>query len=447
MIQGTSSSAGKSLLVTALCRLLLRRGYRVAPFKAQNMSNNARVCNDGEIGVAQYLQAQAAGVEASVEMNPVLVKPEADGQSQVIVKGRADHDITAMPWQERPAELWPPIVSALDSLLDRYDLLVLEGAGSPAEINLRRCDLANMAIARHAEAQIVLVADIDRGGALAHIYGTWALQRPDDQRRLAAFLVNRFRGDERLLAPGLRQLSLLTGMASLGALPMIDHLLPDEDATPAWQSRVGAPAVAIIRYPSASNLDEYWQLAQVANIVWAERPSQLLGCELVILPGAKDVEHDLAWLHRSGLARAIRELAAQARPLLGICGGMQMLGARLGSERGLELLDVTTDYRSEKLVARREFELPPLDGYWRPLSGLVFDAYDIRHGRISADVRQIGSVLGLACHGLFESPRVLTRLFQTSPKATLERVIDDLADEVAQHLDVDRLLGCVGVAA
>src|SRR4051812_6918859 len=263
MVQGTSSWAGKSLLATALARLIARRGVAVAPFKAQNMSNNARVVEGGEIGTAQYLQARAAGVEPDVRMNPVLVKPEADTRSQVVVRGFADLELSRRPWRERGPALWPVVEEALRSLLAEYELVLIEGAGSPAEINLRGTDLSNMRVARAAGARVLLAADIDRGGAFAHLYGTWALLPAEERALLGGFVLNRFRGDASLLAPGPELLERHTGVATVGVVPLIEHGLPDEDGA-AEPVRTGTrPRVAVVRYPAASNLDEFRLLEQV----------------------------------------------------------------------------------------------------------------------------------------------------------------------------------------
>ena len=295
MVQGTSSSAGKSLIATALCRHFARRGVRVAPFKAQNMSNNARVVAGGEIGTAQYLQALAARVTPEVRMNPVLVKPEADMRSQVVVRGVADLNLSARPWRERAPDLWPAIDESLRSLLDDYELVVLEGAGSPAEINLADCDMANLRAATAADAPVLLVCDIDRGGAFAHLYGTWALLAREDRDRIAGFILNRFRGDPALLAGAPQRLTELTGVPLAGVVPWLDHGLPDEDGATipgdaavavAGQRTAGAvgaaevaeamPVVAAIAYPTASNLDELKPLEQVVELRFARAPARSL---------------------------------------------------------------------------------------------------------------------------------------------------------------------------
>jgi adenosylcobyric acid synthase len=257
MVQGTSSSAGKSLLVTALARSFARRGLRVAPFKAQNMSNNARVVADGEIGTAQWLQAKAARVPAETRMNPVLIKPEGDRRSQVVVRGRVDHELSRTAWRGRAGWTWPVIEESLGSLIRDFDVVVIEGAGSPAETNLWDCDVANMRVAEAADARVLLVTDIDRGGAFAHLFGTWALL-PDHHRRLiGGFVLNKFRGDPSLLAPAPEELAERTGVPVLGVVPWIEHFLPDEEGALRTHPSPDGPVVALVRYPTASTLDVF----------------------------------------------------------------------------------------------------------------------------------------------------------------------------------------------
>jgi adenosylcobyric acid synthase len=445
MVQGCSSSAGKSLLATALCRALARRGLDVAPFKAQNMSNNARVVAGGEIGVAQYLQALAAGVEPDVRMNPVLVKPEGDTRSQVVVLGRPDLRLSRLPWQERRGALWPVAEEALRSLLAEHELVVLEGAGSPAEINLRDTDLANMRSAHLAGARVLLVADIDRGGAFAHLYGTWALLAEEDRELLAGFVLNKFRGDASLLAPAPERLEELTGVPTLGVLPWLDHGLPDEDGAASPPRRRG-PRVAIVRYPTASNLDEFKPLEQVADVRWAAAPADLDGAALVVLPGSKQVAGDLRWLRATGLADALG-----GRRVLGICGGLQMLGGRIrdqagvdGDADGLGLLPVETVFAAEKATRRTTLRFGPLPEPWAALTGLAVTGYEIRHGRSPGGEEELvvasGAVCGVYVHGLFEDPKVVEALIGLAPTRTLDDALDGLADAVEHHLDLDALL-------
>jgi adenosylcobyric acid synthase len=462
-IQGVSSFAGKSLVTTALARTFHRRGVRVAPFKAQNMSNNARVVDGGEIGVAQYLQALAAGVEPDVRMNPILVKPEAHDRSQVVVMGRVDHELGARRWRDRPGPLWPVAEAALRELLTEYDLVLIEGAGSPAETNLRSTDLANMRTAHAAGAPVVLVADIDRGGAFAHLHGTWALVDDADRAALRGFVLNKFRGDESLLAPAPQDLEEGTGMAFLGVLPWVEHGLPDEDGAAPPAARPGSTSVAVVRYPTASNLDEMKPLEQVADLVWATEPNALDGVDLVVLPGSKHVAGDLAWLRERGLDRAIADRAARGGRVLAICGGLQLLGGAIeddagvdGSGTGLGLLPVRTVFRAEKRTERVDAVFTALPEPWRALSGLAFGGYEIRHGDVlttGAAAEAIpggrayvaGAVLGLTLHGALESPAIVEALVGRRPAQDLETVFDGLADLVEERLDVDALGRLAGV--
>jgi adenosylcobyric acid synthase len=463
MVQGTSSWAGKSLLVTALARLAARRGVAVAPFKGQNMSNNARVVDGGEIGVAQYLQALAAGVEPDVRMNPVLVKPEGDDRSQVVLLGKPDPELSRTPWRARPARLWPAIESSLRSLASEYELLVIEGAGSPAEINLRSTDLANMRVAQVTGAKVVLVADIERGGAFAHLFGTVGLLEPFERALVRGFVLNKFRGDPALLAPGPERLAQLTGIPVVGVVPWFEHGLPDEDgaATPG-RAPTPRPLVAVVRYPTASNLDELKPVEQVADLVWARAPEDLVAADIVVLPGSKHVAGDLAWLRRTGLDQAVAARARAAGRVLGICGGLQLLGDRIddpacidGDGRGLGLLPLTTTFSPEKRTRRTSSRFAELDAPWSELSGLVVDGYEIRHGATSAAGPVAaalpdglgfasGSVLGIYLHGLFEQPALVAALLGASPGRTLEAELDRLADEVERHLDMDELLAFAG---
>jgi adenosylcobyric acid synthase len=463
MVQGVSSSAGKSLLVTALARVFARRGVRVAPFKAQNMSNNARVVDGGEIGVAQYLQACAAGVRPDVRMNPILVKPEADDRSQVVVLGRPDLELSRRPWRERPPGLWSVAKGALQELLAEYDLVLLEGAGSPAETNLRSTDLANMRSAVAAGAPVVLVADIDRGGAFAHLYGTWALVGRE-REHLRGFVLNKFRGDERLLDPAPRDLERRTGMAYVGLLPFLRHALPDEDGAATPAGHAGAPRVAIVRYPTASNLDEFKALEEVADVVWAGAPADLDGAELVVLPGSKHVASDLAWVRERGLDRCVLELARAGRRILGVCGGLQMLGREIADEAGvdgdavgLDLLPVRTVFRARKRTERVAVRFAPLPEPWSGLSRVDARGYEIRHGETAACGRVAealvggrgfvrGAVLGVTVHGLLENADVVTALVGSSPQRRLEAVFDQLADAAQERLDIAYLAELARVA-
>jgi len=452
MVLGCTSTAGKSLLVTALARWFARKGVDVAPFKAQNMSNNARVVDGGEIGVAQWLQARAAGLKPVPDMNPVLLKPEADTRSQVVVSGQARHDLTAMPWRARGPHLWPAMADAFDRLQARHELVVLEGAGSPAEINL--ADLVNNRMLDHADARALLVADIDRGGAFAHLYGTWALVPPATQRRLAGFVLNKFRGDAALLAPGPAQVTELTGMAAAGVVPLLAHELPDEEgATVRADPPAGAPTVAVVRYPYASNLDELHLLGHAARVRWATRPGDLDGADLVLLPGSKHVAADRAWLAERGLDRAVVARAQAGGRVLGICGGCMLLGESVsdaagveGATDGLGLLPLRTAIEPDKLTRRVTVRFPSLPAPWAALGGVEAAGYEIRNGQVVADAVELapllwgrGSVLATTVHGLLEEPAVLAALCGHRPPPVLETTFDALADAVDEHLDTDLL--------
>ncbi len=465
MVQGCTSWAGKSMLTTALCRWFASQGLKVAPFKAQNMSNNARVVDGGEIGVAQWLQARAAGVEPDVRMNPVLLKPESGG-SQVIRLGRYDAELSRQPWTDRSERLWPVVESALAELLDSYDLVVLEGAGSPAEINLIDNDIVNMRVAARAQAPVLLAADIDRGGAFAHLYGTWSLVDEQHRHLIRGFILNRFRGDTSLLPPGPEQLERLTGVPTIGVVPMLAHDLPDEDGAALHAPRRGGrPPVAIVRYPSASNLDEFTLLEQVSDVRWATQPWHLDSAAMVVLPGSKHVTADLAWLRSTGLDDAVRAAVEAGTRVLGICGGLQMLGGSLadphgvdGSGDGLGLLPLTTTFWPAKDVRRRAIVLPARwPAPWEALGGREVRGYEIRHGRTVVegpvdvaleDARVVahGNVAGWYLHGLLEDADLLEALFGSRPARTFDETFDLLADAVDAHLDTAYLRQLTEVA-
>lgn len=461
MIQGVSSWAGKSLLTTAIARLLSRRGLAVAPFKAVNMSNNARVVDGGEIGAAQYLQALAAGVVPDVRMNPVLVKPEGDRRSQVVLRGVADQELSRMEWRKRADHLWPAIEESLESLGEQFEFLVLEGAGSPAEINLRSVDLANMRVARHLGARVALVANIDRGGAFAHLYGTWSLLAPEERDMVAGFVLNKFRGDPALLAPGPDDLRRMTGVPTAGVIPWLDHSLPDEDGV-AHERRArhgdGArPVVAVLCYPAASNLDEFKLLEQVADVAYTRNAAELARANLVVLPGSKHVATDLAWLRERGLDRAVAAAIDGPARVVAICGGMQMLGHAIhdpvgveAAAQGLGLIDAETQFEPAKRVRRTQAEFSVLPPPWQALTGMSVTGYEIRYGStIGRGLHPAlpdglgyssGNVLGVYLHGLFEHGEFVSSLLGVPAPESLDDAIDHLADAVDEHLDLDALL-------
>ena len=478
MVLGTSSGAGKSWVATALCAWYRAQGYKVAPFKAQNMSNNARVVATpggqwGEIGTAQYLQALAAGCMPDVRMNPLLLKPEAETRSQVVLFGEVSEELTALPWRGRSARVWPQIAQALDALRAENDVVVIEGAGSPAEINLHASDVVNMRVARHCNAHCLLVADIDRGGAFAHLYGTWALLPPDEQALIRGFVLNKFRGDAALLAPAPQMLQERTGVPTVATIPMqLQHGLPEEDGVFDDRGSAGGgqavhTTIAIVAYPRISNLDEFQPLLQVpgVRVVWARSPAQLAAADWVILPGSKATAADLAWMRSQGLDAAVVRHAEAGRRVLGICGGLQMLGEALidlhgvdGNAAGLGLLPLATLFAEQKSVRSTTLTLPALQAPWQALQGVQVRGYEIHHGqtRLRADMQASAvaqahewlpgllwqggqpAVLGTYLHGLFENGAVIQALFGHDAPG-LEQVFERLARGVEQWFDTDTL--------
>jgi adenosylcobyric acid synthase len=474
LVAGTSSDAGKSVLVAGLCRWLTRQGVRVAPFKAQNMALNSAVTADGaEIGRAQAMQAAAAGVEPEAAMNPVLLKPGSETRSQVVLLGKPVAEAGALDYQELKPTLEEAVAASLADLRRRFDVVICEGAGSPAEINLRHRDIANMGLARAAGLPVIVVGDIDRGGLLAALYGTLAVLEPADQRHIAGFVVNKFRGDQRLLAPGLDMLKSMTGRPTLGVLPWRKDLWLDAEDSLDLDSRPRAARpgvraslrVAVVRLPRMSNVTDVDPLAAEPGVIvdLATTPAQLDGADLVIIPGTRATVSDLGWLRETGLAAAIADRAARGRPVLGICGGYQMLArsirddveSRAGTVPGLGLLPATVTFSAAKTLTR-----PSGTALGEPVSG-----YEIHHGAVTADGGEpfldgcaTGSVRGTTWHGIFENDgfrraflrdlaartgRDFTPAPDVSFAAVRERRYDVLADLIEEHLDAGALRGLI----
>ncbi|GAB3016692.1 cobyric acid synthase [Mycobacterium bourgelatii] len=476
LVAGTTSDAGKSTVTAGLCRALARRGVRVAPFKAQNMSNNSMVCppahgpagggTDGagvEIGRAQWVQALAARATPEAAMNPVLLKPGSDHRSHVVLLGRPWGDLESSDWFEGRQALAEAAHRAFDDLAARYDVVVAEGAGSPAEINLRAGDYVNMGLARHGGLPTVVVGDIDRGGVFAAFLGTVALLSAEDQALVAGFVVNKFRGSLDLLAPGLTDLERLTGRRVYGTLPWHPDLwLDSEDALDLAGRRASgslAKKVVVVRLPRISNFTDIDALGLEpdVDVVFASDPRALGDADLIVLPGTRATIADLAWLRERGLDRALREHVAAGKPVLGICGGFQMLGRTISDPHGVEgpacdvdglgVLDVHTTFAVQKVL-----RLPHGEGLGVPASG-----YEIHHGRITVGngaqeflggVRD-GLVFGTMWHGALEGDPLreafLREALGLAPSgisfsAARERRLDLLGDLVEKHLDVDALL-------
>ncbi len=484
MVQGTASSAGKSLLVTGLCRLFARRGLRVAPFKAQNMSNNAAVVpGGGEIGRAQFVQALAARVLPRVEMNPVLLKPEGNLRSQVVVLGRPIGTLHAAAYQEAKARVWEDVTRALDTLRDDFELVIIEGAGSPAEINLKARDISNMRVARYASAPVLIVGDIDRGGVFAHLYGTYHLLEPEEQALVRGFVINKLRGDPALLEPGLAQIAELTGVPVVGVVPWIrEPGIAEEDSVALDRRRdehgpFRGVDVAVIRLPRIANFDDFDPLEREPDVRvrYVDRPQQLGEPDLVVLPGTKATRDDLAWLRASGLAAAVAAARERGVPVIGICGGFQMLGERIadpdgvegepGSTDGLGWLACRTRFGRGKVTRQSRVVVvgggPMLDG----CGGLEVEGYEIhagvteiRSGTVArtAEGEPIGAVsddglvFGWYVHGGFRDGEFRARLlanvarlrgkpFAPGSDGDEDAAFERLADVLESSLNIERI--------
>jgi adenosylcobyric acid synthase len=477
LVAGTHSDAGKSVVTAGICRWLAREGVRIAPFKAQNMALNSVVTAGGaEIGRAQAVQAAAAGLEPEAAMNPILIKPSGNRHSQVIVMGKPYGDADARSYQTLKHELRPVVAEALAGLRERFDVVVCEGAGSPAEINLRGADLTNMWLAREANLPVIVVADIDRGGVFASLFGTLALLDAADQAHVAGFVINKFRGDEGILAPGLAQLEERTGRPTLGVLPYVDDLWLDvEDSLALEGRRAEAPTtgdtldVAVVRLRWMSNFTDADALAAEpgVRVRFTTSPADVERADLVVVPGTKATVEDLERLRSSGVADALSGRAASGAPVLGICGGYQLLGERIddevesrrGTVRGLGLLPVRTAFAADKVLRRRAGRS----------ALLASDAggYEIRHGRVERhggeallmaddgepDGCVVDGVIGTSWHGVLEHDAfrraVLARVAAkcgrrfvagTTPFAAARAARHDaLGDLVERHLDTERL--------
>ncbi len=400
MVQGTASHVGKSVLVAALCRIFRQDGFRVAPFKAQNMSNNSYVTPDGgEIGRAQAVQAEAAGIEPSVEMNPILLKPEADSRSQVVVLGRPLQSAGARSYFRMKPQLWEVVSQSLDVLRARYDIVVIEGAGSPAEINLKQTEIVNMRVARYANAPVLLAGDIDRGGVFASLVGTLELLEPEERAHIRAFIINKFRGDLTLLEPGLRFLEERTGIPVAGVVPYFKDIhIPEEDSVALEFSRrqekkTPVLDIAVIGLPHISNFDDFDPLAREAGVGlrYVRTVDELGTPDMVVLPGSKTTVADLEWLRQQGIAERIQWMGRNGTVVMGICGGYQMLGTRILDPEGVEsrreeteglgLMPVTTVFAGTKETHRVRGEVKEAPGILQGASGLPVEGYEIHMGR------------------------------------------------------------------
>lgn len=430
MIQGTASNAGKTLLTAGLCRIFRQDGYKVAPFKAQNMALNSFITRDGlEMGRAQVMQAEACGLEPDARMNPVLLKPTSDKGSQVVVNGTPWGTMSARDYYAIKNRLRPEIQNAYQSLARENDIIVIEGAGSPAEINLKHEDLVNMGMAAMAGSPVLLAGDIDRGGVFASLAGTMLLLTEAEKALVKGVVINKFRGDADLLKPGLTMLEDLIRVPVVGVVPYLDIKVDDEDSlTDRFAARTGPDLrdlvdIAVIRLPRISNFTDFnaFEYMDGVSLRYVRSVSELGGPDLIVLPGSKNTMDDLDWLRQSGLAGAVLRHAARGGAVFGVCGGLQMLGQRIsdphgvesgGEAEGLGLLPCATEFGPEKTRVRAEGVLPQVGGIFAALSGLAFKGYEIHMGisDFEGAVIRSGNVYGTYLHGLFDGEAVARSL-------------------------------------
>lgn len=486
MIQGTASNVGKSILAAGLCRIFKQDGYKVAPFKSQNMALNSFITREGlEMGRAQVVQAEAAGCEPSARMNPILLKPTSNTGSQVIVNGIPRGTMPATEYYAMKHELIPDILDAYSSLAAENDIIVLEGAGSPAEINLRENDLVNMGMAKMAASPVLLAGDIDRGGVFASLYGTVKLLQPDEQSLIKGLIINKFRGDTRILRPGLGMLEELTGKRVVGVVPMLDIDIDDEDSLSsrlAGSDKKGLVDIAVIRLPRISNFTDFNNIEHMEEVSlrYVSSVKELSRPDLIILPGTKNTMDDLRWMRQNGLESAVLKHAAEGGAVIGICGGYQMMGARLldpdgveggGTMDGMGLFPASTTFYGEKTRTRVSGRFLQADGIFSDMVETAFEGYEIHMGKTqtpcgpllelsSADVDMpttdgifSGNIFGCYIHGLFDKAECAAALVNCLRKAkglspaasTLDwadykqRQYDILAENMRKSLDMDMI--------
>ena len=430
MVQGTMSGAGKSLLVAGLCRLFRQDGYRVAPFKSQNMALNSYITREGlEMGRAQVMQAEAAGIEPMVCMNPILLKPTSHVGSQVIVNGEVLGNMSAREYFAYKKKLIPDIVKAFRTLEKQADIIVIEGAGSPAEINLKENDIVNMGLAKLLDAPVLLVGDIDRGGVFAQLLGTLMLLEDEERARVKGLIINKFRGDISILEPGINMLEERGHVPVTGVVPYMELSLEDEDSlTDRFANRQEGPIdIAVIRYPRISNFTDFNEFEQheAVTVRYVASAQELHHPDMIFLPGSKNTMGDLKWMRQNGLEASVKRLAGEI-PVFGVCGGYQMLGESIedpeqteegGSMRGMELLPVRTVLQKNKKRCQTSGTLPPLQGCLSDLGGLSYHGYEIHMGKTfpegkGAVVSDGGNVYGSYVHGLFDSAAVAECMIQ-----------------------------------
>lgn len=471
MIQGTMSNAGKSLLTAGLCRIFRQDGYRVAPFKSQNMALNSFITADGgEMGRAQVVQAEAAGILPDVRMNPILLKPTTDVGSQVIVNGKVVGNMRAAEYYRKKHEYVPEIMKAYNSLSEEYDIIVIEGAGSPAEINLKEEDIVNMGMAKMADAPVLLVGDIDRGGVFAQLYGTIALLDDDEQKRIKGTIVNKFRGDVDILAPGLKKLEELCKVPVAGVIPYTRVDIDDEDSLTERFSRGTAARlidIAVIKTPRISNFTDFAPFERYENVSvrYVDRVSEMRSPDIIFLPGTKSTIADLMWLRETGLEVAIKKASAAKALVFGICGGYQMLGNRISDPEeveaagvneisGMGLLPMETVFLGEKVQTQVKGAFENVSGLLEALNGIEYEGYEIHMGRSEEELPPLlgsDNIYGSYIHGIFDKEGIADAVLKAVCERKgidfdelgefdiigyKERQYDKLADSVRNGLDM-----------
>ena len=500
MVQGTTSHAGKSLMATALCRIFAQDGLRVAPFKAQNMSLNSFVTPDGgEFGRAQAVQAEAARVAPTVEMNPILLKPEGNRKSQVVVMGKPARVASAREYYEMKLRLWPLVTRALDTLRAQYDIVVIEGAGSPAEINLKEHEIVNMRVARYANAPVIIVGDIDRGGVFASLVGTMALLCPEEQTLVKTFIINKFRGDPSLLDSGFKILRERTGVGVAGVIPWFDNIhIPEEDSlglesagSPTNFSEDESLDIAVVRLPRIANFDDFDPLVREPRVRlrYISAKEEIGEPDLIVLPGSKTTVADLEWMRESGIADELKIRRQKGTPLIGICGGYQMLGERIldpdrvesysPETQGMDLLPITTTFAATKTTHQIRGKVASAIGLLANCGSELITGYEIHMGQTygkshapfritersgsaidspDGSIDTDGLTIGTYMHGLFHNHNLrhalLTNLARRKGIPLTEGAIldmdaeyDKLAKLVRQNVDMDAIYEMTGIGA
>lgn len=466
------SNAGKSLLCAGLCRIFKQDGYRVAPFKSQNMALNSFITADGgEMGRAQVVQAEAAGIAPDVRMNPILLKPTTDVGSQVIVNGVVQGNMRAMEYYKRKREFIPAVMEAYNALASEYDIIVIEGAGSPAEINLKQEDIVNMGLAKLVDAPVLLVGDIDRGGVFAQLYGTVALLEEDERARIKGTVVNKFRGDRKILEPGIQILEDLCGVPVAGVIPYTYVDVDDEDSLSERFNRSSERKlldIAVIRLPRISNFTDFNPFERYENVSlrYVEKVSDLQKPDMILIPGTKSTISDLKWLRQSGLEAAVLKAAATGTLVFGICGGYQMLGRTVSDPdqveaagvteiAGMDLLPMDTVFHGEKVQTQTSGIFAGIAGMLSGLNGISYEGYEIHMGRSQDALTPVtgkGNVYGSYIHGIFDAPSVTDTILKALCQqkgidfkalgtfdmgAYKEQQYDKLADAVREGLDME----------